>query len=129
MFGAGTVFWSWGLSDQHDSSPYGANIETTALQQFTINMFADMGIQPQVADAFLASQGLVRASATNDHIAPAALFLASDLCGDKTGHVLATSGSRMYAFKLVETEGKFKDEGAIWTAKEIADHWEAITKS
>ncbi|CAN7457392.1 DUF4082 domain-containing protein [Phenylobacterium sp. LjRoot219] len=68
VFGAGTVFWSWGLSNQHDNSPYGANIETRALQQFTINMFADMGIQPQVADAILASQGLVRASATNDHI-------------------------------------------------------------
>jgi len=72
VFGAGTVFWSWGLSNQHDNSPYGANIETRALQQFTVNMLADMGIQPQVADAILASQGLVRASATNDHIAATA---------------------------------------------------------
>jgi NAD(P)-dependent dehydrogenase (short-subunit alcohol dehydrogenase family) len=66
---------------------------------------------------------------TPDHIAPAALFLASDLCGDKTGHVLAVSGSRMYAFKVVETAGKFKDDASgVWTAPEIAENWDAIVK-
>jgi Ca2+-binding RTX toxin-like protein len=66
VFGAGTVFWSWGLSDEHDSSPYGGNIENTDIKQFTVNMFADMGIQPGVVDAILASQGLVRAEASTD---------------------------------------------------------------
>jgi NAD(P)-dependent dehydrogenase (short-subunit alcohol dehydrogenase family) len=66
---------------------------------------------------------------TPEHIAPAALFLASDLCGDKTGHVLAVAGARMYAFKVVESAGKFKDgPNAIWTAEEIAEHWPAIMK-
>ncbi len=66
---------------------------------------------------------------TPDHIAPAALFLASDLCGDRTGHVLAVAGARLYAFKVVETAGRFKDEErGVWTAKEIADNWEAIVK-
>ncbi len=69
VFGAGTVFWSWGLSDHHDSSPYGANIENAALKQFTLNLLADMGIQPGVADAMLQANGLVRASASNDHLA------------------------------------------------------------
>jgi NAD(P)-dependent dehydrogenase (short-subunit alcohol dehydrogenase family) len=68
-------------------------------------------------------------SMTPDHIAPAALFLASDLCGDKTGHVLAVAGARLYAFKVVETAGRFKDEErGVWTAKEIAENWEAIVK-
>ncbi|MGO8992012.1 MAG: SDR family NAD(P)-dependent oxidoreductase [Polyangiaceae bacterium] len=66
---------------------------------------------------------------TPDHIAPAALFLASDLCGDRTGHVLAVAGARLYAFKVVETAGRFKDEErGVWTAKEIAENWEAIVK-
>jgi NAD(P)-dependent dehydrogenase (short-subunit alcohol dehydrogenase family) len=66
---------------------------------------------------------------TPDHIAPAALFLASDLCGDKTGLVLAVAGARLYAFKVVETPGRFKDEDrGVWTAKEIAENWEAIVK-
>jgi NAD(P)-dependent dehydrogenase (short-subunit alcohol dehydrogenase family) len=43
---------------------------------------------------------------TPAHISPAALFLASDLCGDRTGHVLAAAGARMYAFKVVESAGR-----------------------
>ncbi len=67
---------------------------------------------------------------TPEHIAPAALFLASDLAGDKTGHVLAVAGSRMYAFKVIETPGKFKDDDdGVWTAKEIAENWESIVKA
>ena len=72
VFGAGTTFWTWALSDQHDNSPYGADIENIDIQQFTINMFADMGIQPGVADAFLISQGLKRASASTDTTAAVA---------------------------------------------------------
>jgi len=64
-----------------------------------------------------------------EHIAPAALFLASDLCGDTSGTVLAVAGARMYAYKVMESPGKFKDENAgVWTAEEIKDHWDAITK-
>lgn len=65
---------------------------------------------------------------TPAHIAPAALFLASDLCEDRTGHVLAVSGARMYAFKVIETKGKFKEGSDPWTAEEIAEHWDAIVK-
>ncbi|CAN5764020.1 SDR family oxidoreductase [soil metagenome] len=71
-------------------------------------------------------------SLTPEHVAPAALFLASSLSGDKTGHVLAVAGARMYAFKVFETAGKFKDaasgESDVWTAEEIRDHWEALVK-
>ena len=66
---------------------------------------------------------------TPEHITPAALFLASDLCGDKTGHVLAVAGARMYAFKVVESAGKFKDGAStVWTPQEIAENWAAIMK-
>src|SRR5579883_2100387 len=66
---------------------------------------------------------------TPEHIAPAALFLASDLCGDRTGYVLAAAGARLYAFKVVETAGRFKEaDGGVWTAQEIAESWDAIIK-
>lgn len=66
---------------------------------------------------------------TPEHIAPAALFLASDLAGDKTGHVLAVAGARMYAFKVAESPGKFKEgPDTVWTAQEIADNWSSIVK-
>lgn len=67
---------------------------------------------------------------TPEHIAPAVLFLASDLCGDRTGHVLAIAGARLYAFKVVETAGKFKEgDRGVWSAHEIADSWDAIMKA
>ena len=62
-----------------------------------------------------------------DDIASAVEFL---LRGNRyiTGHVLAVTGSQMFAYKVVQSAGKFKDEGSAWTAQEIADHWDAITK-
>jgi NAD(P)-dependent dehydrogenase (short-subunit alcohol dehydrogenase family) len=67
---------------------------------------------------------------TPEHIAPGALFLASDLCEDRTGHVLAISGPRVYAYKVIESAGKFKEaNGGVWTAREIHDHWSAIVKA
>jgi NAD(P)-dependent dehydrogenase (short-subunit alcohol dehydrogenase family) len=66
---------------------------------------------------------------TAEHIAPAALFLGSELCGDRTGHVLAVAGARLYAFKVVETTGRFKEaDNGVWTAREIAESWDAIVK-
>jgi hypothetical protein len=66
---------------------------------------------------------------TPEHIAPAALFLASDLCEDRTGFVLAISGPRMYAYKVVESAGKFKEaDNGIWSAEEIRDNFAAIVK-
>ena len=66
---------------------------------------------------------------TPDHIAPAALFLASDLCGDISGTVLAVAGGRMYAYKVMESPGKFKDDvNGVWSAQEIKDNWDAISK-
>ncbi len=65
-----------------------------------------------------------------EHVAPAALFLSSELCGGRTGYVLAVAGARMYAFKVVETAGKFKEgDTTVWTANEIADSWDAIVRA
>ncbi|MFO0675227.1 MAG: SDR family NAD(P)-dependent oxidoreductase [Polyangiaceae bacterium] len=67
---------------------------------------------------------------TPEHIGPAALFFASELSGEKTGHVLAVAGARMYAFKVVETAGRFKEEDrGVWNAREIAEHWDGIVKT
>lgn len=67
-------------------------------------------------------------SMTPEHVAPLALFLASGLSLDRTGYVLAVSGSQMYAFKVLQTSGRFKDGNDPWTAEEIAEHFDAITK-
>jgi NAD(P)-dependent dehydrogenase (short-subunit alcohol dehydrogenase family) len=94
--------------------------------RITVNALAPVAKTRMTEDLPMFQAGMD--SLTPDHIAPAALFLASDLCADRTGHVLAVTGSQVFAYKVVQSAGKFKDEGAAWTANEIADHWEAITK-
>ena len=61
MFGAGTVQWSWGLDD---NNPEG-NAPNASMQQATVNLFADMGVQPQTLIS-----GLVGASGSTDTTAP-----------------------------------------------------------
>ena len=62
VFGAGTVFWSWGLNANHagPTTPVDRNV-----QQAMINMFADMGIQPATIDA-----SLILATKSPDHTKP-----------------------------------------------------------
>jgi NAD(P)-dependent dehydrogenase (short-subunit alcohol dehydrogenase family) len=64
-----------------------------------------------------------------EHVAPAHLFLASDLCGERTGIVLAVAGARVSIYKVVESAGQFKEsDGGIWTAQEIEQHFDGISK-
>ncbi|MBI4703275.1 MAG: SDR family NAD(P)-dependent oxidoreductase [Deltaproteobacteria bacterium] len=63
-----------------------------------------------------------------EHVAPAALFLASGLCGERSGQVLGAAGGRMSLYQLVESRGQHKDRAEIWTAEEIAEYWAAIAK-
>ena len=76
VFGAGTVQWAWGLDAHHDTEtgipPERANSSSTRvgidlngpdknIQQATINLFADMEVQPQTLQA-----DLTPASASTD---------------------------------------------------------------
>ena len=92
----------------------------------TVNAVAPIAKTRMTEDLPMFQSGMD--SLTPDHVAPAALFLASELCGDRTGHVLAVAGAQMYVYKVVQSAGKFKDEGAAWTAEEIAEHWDSIAK-
>ncbi len=80
VFGAGTVQWGWGLDAHHDTEtgipPERANEHGTRvgvdphapdrnIQQATVNLFADMGIQPSTLQ-----DDLVPASASTDSDPP-----------------------------------------------------------
>jgi hypothetical protein len=62
VFGAGTIQWSWGLDGNHDR---GGSTPDLRMQQATVNLLADMGIQPGWRQA-----GLTAATASSDHTAP-----------------------------------------------------------
>jgi hypothetical protein len=63
VFGAGTVQWAWGLDD---SNPNG-DAANRDQQQATLNLFADMGVQPATKQS-----DLTAASASTDTTAPTA---------------------------------------------------------
>jgi WD40 repeat protein len=62
VFGAGTVQWAWGLDGNHDR---GSNPPSLAMQQATINLFADMEVQPSTIQS-----GLVPATQSTDVTRP-----------------------------------------------------------
>ena len=62
VFGAGSIQWAWGLDDNHALTSGTAD---SAVQQATVNLFADMGAQPATLQT-----GLTRASASTDTTAP-----------------------------------------------------------
>jgi methionine-rich copper-binding protein CopC len=64
VFGGGTVQWTWGLDGFHDGTPSNADIR---MQQATVNLFADMGVQPATL-----RPGLVAATKSTDTTAPTA---------------------------------------------------------
>jgi NAD(P)-dependent dehydrogenase (short-subunit alcohol dehydrogenase family) len=63
------------------------------------------------------------------HIAPAALFLASELSSDVSGTVLSVTGGRISTFELRESQGRLKEaDGGVWTPAEIAEHYDSIAR-
>jgi hypothetical protein len=66
VFSAGSVQWAWGLDDQHDR---GSGAPSPDMQQATVNLLADMGVQPATLDP-----SLVPAAASTDAAAPSTQF-------------------------------------------------------
>jgi hypothetical protein len=65
VFSAGTIQWSWGLDAVH---PGPVSVADARMQQATVNLFADMGVQAGTLQA-----GLVQTTASTDLVQPASL--------------------------------------------------------
>ncbi|PYQ62580.1 MAG: hypothetical protein DMF58_01390, partial [Acidobacteria bacterium] len=68
VFSAGTIQWTWGLDNNHNSGvrqPSQIPNPDVRMQQATVNLLADMGVQPGSIQA-----GLAIASASADSTAP-----------------------------------------------------------
>ncbi|MBB5139900.1 methionine-rich copper-binding protein CopC [Thermocatellispora tengchongensis] len=68
VFGAGTVQWSWGLDDEHDGD---SGFADDRIKQATVNLFADMDVQPMSL-----RPGLSSAAKSTDAVAPTAAITA-----------------------------------------------------
>jgi hypothetical protein len=117
VFGAGTVYWSWGLDSHHDNetTPTDPNV-----QQAMVNLFADMGIQPETL-----MQSLAVATQSTDHTAPTSHITSPTATGSFTaaqpivisGTAVDTGGGSV-AVVEVSTDG-----GASWHRATGFENW------
>jgi NAD(P)-dependent dehydrogenase (short-subunit alcohol dehydrogenase family) len=63
-----------------------------------------------------------------EHIAPIALFLASDLAADITGTIVGVQGAKVSIYRMIETSGVSPKSGERWTPQELKERWAEISK-
>jgi hypothetical protein len=89
VFGAGTVMWSWGLAQQSDPTTFGSPLPPDPnVQQAMVNLFADMGVQPQTLEA-----SLVIATASTDHTPPTSKILGVSNTSPVEGQSITVTGT------------------------------------
>lgn len=123
VFGAGTVFWSFGLDTEHDytsSDPGMAPVaEDRDAQQATVNLFADMGVQPQTLQP-----NLVAASASTDTTPPTTVITAPANGATVTQQSpVSITGTASDVGGLVAAVEVSTDNGATWRAASGRTNW------
>jgi Domain of unknown function (DUF4082)/Bacterial Ig-like domain/Bacterial Ig domain len=119
VFGAGTVQWAWGLDATH-LNPIGQNPPTDGrIQQATVNLLADMGVQPQTL-----MPGLVPATASTDTTGPT-VAVATPAPGATVpaGSTLTISGTAVDGGGQVASVEVSVDNGATWRRATGLDSW------
>jgi NAD(P)-dependent dehydrogenase (short-subunit alcohol dehydrogenase family) len=74
-------------------------------------------------------QGMPEESYGAHFVAPAALFLASSLCGELSGEVLSVAGAKVSAYRVVESDGVVLDDPrAAWDPRELARRFDELAR-
>ncbi|MDP4251952.1 MAG: Ig-like domain-containing protein, partial [Bacteroidota bacterium] len=118
VFGAGTVQWAWGLDANHDRNVAPWNQTSTAMQQATINLFADMGVQPATLQT-----GLTAARTSTDVTAPVTV-ITSPANNSSTSSLspVTITGTATDANTIAGVELSF-DGGATWFPASGTSSW------
>src|ERR1700730_8728477 len=116
VFGAGTVFWAWGLGPVDDGVPTPTDPD---IQQAMVNVFADMGVQPATLQA-----GLVPAVKSTDTTPPVSGISApANGATFTTGQPVAISGFASDAGGRVAGVEVSLDGGATWHRASGTTSW------
>ncbi|WP_425376001.1 DUF4082 domain-containing protein [Rhizobium acidisoli] len=114
VFGAGTVYWTWGLSNNHDNE---ATPTDPRVQQAMVNLLADMGIQPGTLQS-----GLTAATGSTDTVAPTSVItVPGTVVANSTVTISGTAadtGGGVIASVEVST-----DNGASWHPATGDENW------
>ncbi|MGC5020488.1 DUF4082 domain-containing protein [Micromonospora sp. DT47] len=120
VFGAGTVQYAWGLDANHDSGFDPVTPADARIQQATVNLFADMGVQPATR-----MSGLAAATASTDTVGPTAGIVSPAAAASFANGTRITlqgtasdSGGGVVAGIEVST-----DDGATWHPATGTDSW------
>ncbi|WP_026733387.1 N,N-dimethylformamidase beta subunit family domain-containing protein [Fischerella sp. PCC 9605] len=100
VFGSGTVQWPWGLDGNHDR---GTTTPDVRMQQATVNLFADMGVQPATLQS-----GLQLATASGDTTAPTSTITSP------------TAGATVQAGTQITISGAASDIGGVVGGVEVS---------
>jgi VCBS repeat-containing protein len=104
VFGAGTVYWSWGVSDNHDKE---VTPTDPRVQQAMVNLFADMGVQPATLQS-----GLITGAPSTDHTAPTSVFNSPGSVS--AGDSVTISGTASDVGGVIAGVEVSTDSGASW---------------
>jgi hypothetical protein len=109
IFSTGTVFWSWGLSNQHDV--YQGTLEPIdpSVQQATVNVLADMGVQPQTLQT-----SLLIASSSTDHTAPTSKITSVSTSSPTEGQTVTVTGTATDVGGVIGGVEVSADGGKTW---------------
>lgn len=125
VFGAGTVFWSFGLDTLHDYANDGPVVPTPEdpnVQQFMVNLFADMGVQPQTLQS-----NLVAASSPTDLTPPTTIIslpaAGANLVQQQQVTVSGTAADAAGLVALVEVS---TDGGTSWHPATGTTSWSFV---
>ncbi|QOZ80523.1 hypothetical protein XH83_20545 [Bradyrhizobium sp. CCBAU 53351] len=110
VFGAGTVFWSWGLASDHDQYNIAPLTPTDRnVQQAMVNLFADMGVQPATLQA-----SLVIATQSTDHTNPTSTITNLSATSVVEGQSITVTGAASDAGGVIGGVEVSSDGGSTW---------------
>ena len=117
VFAAGTVRWSWGLDSNHDNDAVPTDVR---MQQATVNLFADMGVQPGSIQS-----GLVHATKSTDTTAPTSIIVSPSSGSTVTlGSPVTISGSATdFGGGIVGGVEISTDNGQTWHPASGRESW------
>ena len=115
VFSAGTVHFSWGLDSEHDNGP---SIIDTNMRQATVNLFADMGVQPVALQT-----GLTIATASTDNSAPVSVITSPTSGTTVTTGVTITGTATDSGGGVVGAIEISTDNGSTWHPASGRESW------
>jgi NAD(P)-dependent dehydrogenase (short-subunit alcohol dehydrogenase family) len=92
----------------------------------TVNAIAPVALTRMTEDLQM-MKGVSATQLGPQHVAPVAVFLASDLAADITGQIVGVHGPKVFLYRMTETAGVTHESGR-WSPAELKERWAEISR-